>query len=193
VILREEIVGASLIAGHYRYMQIECLYVAERQMQHTTERLSGILLLAALLLLAAGSIVASSQAVDDLEQRIGQAIVLVRQAESAGATSSEIGELVTRLNTALQLNEEAAKLTSPDDAERRAGLLRQADEILATVETGAAQLQSVASQRTFTNRIVTYSIGVIAALAGMIVSAYGFSFWRRYRVKRTFEMRISPK
>jgi len=137
--------------------------------------------------------ITKSQAVDELQPRFGQMIVLVHQTESAGATSNEISELEALLNSALALNEEALKLTAPSDAQKRTQLLAQVDEIFASVEDKAAQIQAVASQRTFTKTVIAYVSGATAAFLGTIGYAYGISFWRRYRVKRTFQMKISPK
>lgn len=134
-----------------------------------------------------------SQAVDNFQPRFGQMIVLVHQSESAGATSNDVVELVTLLNGALELNGEALKLTAPSDAQKRAQLLAQVDEIFASVEDKAAQIQAVASQRTFTKTVVTYISGATAAFLGTIGCAYGISFLRGYRIKRTFQMKISPK
>jgi len=152
-----------------------------------------ILLLTTLLLLVAGSIVAASSAADDLELRRSQTIILVSQGESAGATPSEMGELAALLNKAVELSEEAAMLTSPGDAQQRGDLLRQADEVLTTVGTKAAQLRAAASQRAFTTTVLMHVFGVIVAFVGTVAYAYGISFWRKYRVKRTFQMRISIK
>ena len=162
-------------------------------MPPTRRSLIALPALATLLLLTAHSMTATSQTVDELQPRFGEMIVLVHQAESAGATSSEVAELVTLLNRALEMNGEALKLASPSDAQRRAELLKQVDEVLTSVEAKATQLQAVASQRTFTNTILAYISGVIAAFLGTVAYAYGISFWHRYRVKRTFQMKISPK
>jgi hypothetical protein len=146
-----------------------------------------------LLMLTAHLMASTSQTTDELEPRFGPVIVSVNQAESAGATPGEVAELVTLLNNALELNKEALKLTSTSDAQKRAALSTQVDDILAQVETKAVQLQAVASQRTYTNTVFTYVSGAVAALLATVAYAYGVVFWRRYRIKRTFEMRISPK
>jgi hypothetical protein len=159
----------------------------------TRTDLVAFLALATLLLLTVHPMTTTSQAVDELQPRFGQALVLVQQAESAGATSSEVGELTKLLNSALALNEEALKLTSPSDVQKRAGLLAQVDQILASVEAKAVQLQAVAARRTYTNTVLAYVYGVIAAFLGTIACAYGVFFYRRYRTKRAFQMRISPK
>jgi len=162
-------------------------------MPPTRRSLVAILALAMLLLPAAHSMTVTSQTADQLEPRFGQMLVLVHQAESAGATSSEVAELVALLNRALELNGEALKLTAPTDAQKRADLLAQVDEILTSVEAKAVQIQAAASQRTRTNTLLAYVYGVIAALLGTVAFAYGVAFYRGYRTKRTFQMRISPK
>jgi hypothetical protein len=134
-----------------------------------------------------------SQTAETLQPRFGQTLALVHQAESAGATSSEIGELVALLNKALELNGEAVKLTTPEEAQKRAELLAQVDHILTTVENRAAELTSVASQRSYTNRVLSYVWGAIAAVLGTIVYAFAVSFYREYRIKRTFQMRVTRK
>lgn len=134
-----------------------------------------------------------SQTVETLQPRFGQTLALVHQAESAGATSGEIGELVALLNKALELNGEAVKLTAPEEAQKRAELLAQVDQILTTVENRAAELTSVASQRSYTNRVLSYVWGAIAAVLGTIVYAFTLSFYREYRIKRTFQMRVTRK
>ena len=134
-----------------------------------------------------------SQTIETLEPRFGQTLALVHQAESAGATSTEIGALVALLNKALELNREAAKLSAPDQVQRQAELVAQIDQILMTVENRAADLTALASQRSYTNRVLTYMWGAIAAVLGTILYAFTMSFYRKYRVKRTFQMRVTRK
>jgi hypothetical protein len=134
-----------------------------------------------------------AQPTSDFALRYNQVIVQIHQAELAGATSAEIAELLVLVNNALDLNEQAAKLTSPADAQTRAQLLAQVDVIMNSVETKASQLEILASQRTRANEVVAYSSGVIASLLGTVAFSYGISFWRKYRIKRTFQMRIIPK
>jgi len=134
-----------------------------------------------------------SQTIETLEPRFGQTLALVHQAESAGATSTEIGALVVLLNNALELYGDALKLTAPDEGQRRAELVAQVDQILMTVENRAADLTALASQRSYTNRVLTYMWGAIAAVLGTILYAFTMSFYRKYRVKRTFQMRVTRK
>ena len=145
------------------------------------------------LMLSALFVNVTSQSTGQLQPHFNQAIVQVHKAESAGATPEEVARLVTLLNGALELNEQALALTRPEDAAKRAQLLAQVDEILNSVQSNATQLQAIASQRTFTNNALTYISGGIAALLLTIAYAYGVSFWRKYRVKRTFQMKVIPK
>jgi len=115
----------------------------------------------------------SSQTAD--QPGFSQALIAVRSAEAAGATPSEVAPLVALLNNALQLN----------------GTV-QANQ-LATIQSRAGQLQSLASQRTYTSNLISYVSGGVGALLAAIVCAYFLSFWRRYRVKRAFRMRIYKK
>jgi len=137
--------------------------------------------------------VAVSETTGTLQPGFNQAIVELRDAQSAGATPSELTEPVALLNKALELNREALILSASDEATRRAGLLVQADQILTTVETQAIELTAVSSQRKSMNEFLTYLSGAIAAILGTIVYASAISMHRRYRIKRTFQMRVSRK
>jgi hypothetical protein len=130
---------------------------------------------------------------DEIQPGFNQAITQVRLAESAGATQSEINELLTTLNKALELNEQALKLTSPNDAQRRAELLTQVNVMLDDVQTRASALQTVASQRTRMNTVLAYVYGGVAAAVGTFAYAFLLAFYRRYRIKRTFQMKVTPK
>jgi hypothetical protein len=130
---------------------------------------------------------------DEIQPGFTQAITEVRLAESAGATQSEINELLTTLNKALDLNEQALKLTSPNDAQRRAELLTQVNAMLNDVQTRAGALETVASQRTRTNTLLAYVYGGIAAAVGTFAYAFLLAFYRRYRIKRTFQMKVTAK
>jgi hypothetical protein len=148
---------------------------------------------AILLLLLARPVNVTAQPTSDIQLLYNQAITQVLKAESAGATANEVGELVVLLNKAVDLNDQADKLTIPADAQARAQLLSQVNETLNDAKIKASQLEITASQRTFTNKALAYGSGAIASLLGAIAYSYGISFWRKYRVKRTFQMRIIPK
>ena len=174
-------------------MYAELVPVDETNMRRILRSTIILLLPATLILLAIHSTAVAPQSSDELEPSFNEAVALVHRAESAGATSQEVTKLVKLLNRALELNEEADKLIRPDDEKRRTDLLGQVNEMLGNVQTDATQLEVIASKRTFTNKVIAYTSGGIAALVATIVLEYGMSFWRRYRVKRTFQMRIVPK
>jgi signal transduction histidine kinase len=135
----------------------------------------------------------TAQTSTNLQPGFSNALMAIQQAETAGATASEIAPIMTLLNQAVQLNQQALQLTSPQDAQKRQQLLSQVDQMLTQVDTAAGQLQTVAAQRTQLNTIIAYVSGGVVALVGTVAYAYGLSFWRRYRIKRTFQMRVSPK
>lgn len=161
-------------------------------MPSTSTLLILIIAAAAPLLLAANSVAVMSQS-SELQPHFSRVFAVVRQAEANGATPDELREIVAVLNGALELNEEALKLTQSSEAQRRTRLLVQVDQMLDTVEGKANQLEAVVSQRTLTSKVLAYLSGGIAALLGTLAYAHGTSFWRKYRIKRTFQMRIIPK
>ena len=131
------------------------------------------------------------QPTEELQPRLSSAFDLVRRVEAAGATREEVAGLVLLLNKALRLDEEATKLPASDV--QRAALLAQVDENLAALETEANRLELTASQRTFTNRVVAYVTGGIAAFLATLAYVFTAYVLRKYRIKRTFQMRIFPK
>jgi len=149
------------------------------------------IVLAILLPLTAQTSSSALQPTEELQPRFSSAFALVHRAEAAGATREETADLVLLLNKALQLSEEATRL--PGSEAQRATLLAQVDETLGRVETEATRLEVTASQRTFTNRVVAYVIGSIAAFLATLAYVCTGHVWRKYRIKRTFQMRIFPK
>jgi hypothetical protein len=138
-------------------------------------------------------ILAISQSNGTIEPSFAGGLGAVRQAETAGATPNEIAALVVLLNKALQLNEDALKLNATTDANKRTQLISQVDQILTTVQGQAQHLTTLASQRSRTNKILTYIGGILAAFIGAILFAFIVSFYRAYRITRTFQMRITRK
>jgi len=162
-------------------------------LRHIKGTLGITVALALLALIAVQPLTATSQITATLQPRFGQTLVVLHQAESAGATSSEVAELVALLNRAIELDGEALKLGAPDQAQRRTELLAQVNQILTTVENRATELTVVAYQRSQTNRILTYVWGVIAAIIGTGAYAFAVSSYQKYRIKRTFQMRVTRK
>jgi hypothetical protein len=146
-----------------------------------------------LILIAVHSNTSTYPRAGDIQPEFNQAITQVRWAESAGATQSEIAELVTTLNKALDLNEQASKLTSPNDTQQRANLLGQVRVMLNEVQTNASVLEAMASQRTHTNTMLAYVYGGISAVVGTFAYAALFAFYRRYRIKRAFQTKVTAK
>jgi hypothetical protein len=179
--------------GRYRYMVCNRDYLNESELPRIQSKLAIVAVLAILAMIATEPFAVSSQTVGTLEPRFGQTLVELHQSETAGATSSEVAELVALLNKALELDGEAAKLSTPDQTQKRADLRAQVDQILTTVENRAAELTVVASQRSYTNRVLTYVGGAIAAVLGTIAYAFIAVFYQKYRVKRTFQMRVTRK
>lgn len=147
---------------------------------------------AILLVAAAHLMTAKAQLPVELEPRLSRVFVMVRQAEAAGATQNELSDLVALLNKALEL-QDAINATPSSEQEKRAGLRTQLDQLLTDLENRAVQLQVAASKRTQMNNVLAYVSGGVVAFLGTVAYAYGVSFWRKYRIKRTFQMRISPK
>jgi hypothetical protein len=173
-------------------MLYNCDYLNESQLPHIRTRLviaAAIAILAVTLL----PILAISQSTGTIEPGFAGALAAVRQAETAGATPNEITALVTLLNKALELNGEALKLTGPSDANRRTELVSEVDQILITVQSQAQDLTALASHRSSTSKALTYVSGILAAFVGTILFAFIVSFYRSYRIKRTFQMRITRK
>jgi hypothetical protein len=135
----------------------------------------------------------SSQTLPTLQPGFGQALQAVQNAESAGASPSDIANLVSLLNKALDLNREALMLNGTDDSQTRAYLLAQVNQTLTAVQTQATQLETNSSQKSYMNRMLNFVWGAMAAVVGTVVFAFIISFRKRYRIKRTFHMRISLK
>jgi len=192
-VLRFPVLQLRHASSRYRYILCDRDYLNESQLRRIQNKLAVVGVLVVLALVAIQPLAVTSQTTDSLQLRFGETIAMLHQAESAGATPSEIGALVALLNKALELNGEALKLTAPDEVQRRAELVAQVDQILMTVENRAADLTALASQRSYTNKVLTYVWGAIAAVLGTILYAFTMSFYRKYRIKRTFQMRISRK
>lgn len=127
-----------------------------------------------------------------LEAGLGQAIVAVNNAEAAGATANETAPLVTLLNKALELNQEASSLPT-NQTEQRNAILSSVNQILTNVTNQANDLTTTSVQRTYTSKIVTYVTGLLVAVVGTFAYVLCVELYQRYRIKRTFQMRVRPK
>jgi hypothetical protein len=135
----------------------------------------------------------ASQTTGSLQPGFGPAIEAVHKAESAGATPNEVSPLAAQLNKALELNREALRMSTPDESGKRAELLAQVDQNLTAVKNEADQLAVASAQREYIDKILTYVGGAIAAILGLLIYCITVSFYAKYRVKRTFQMRIRRK
>jgi predicted PurR-regulated permease PerM len=127
-----------------------------------------------------------------LQAGFGKAIVAVNDAEAAGATPNETAPLVALLNEALALNREASSLP-PNQTDQRNALLSSVNQILTNVTNQGNDLTSTSTRRTYTNEILTYVIGLLVAVVGTFVYVLGVEFYQRYRIKRTFQLRVRRK
>lgn len=134
----------------------------------------------------------SAQIYQPLQPSFGQAIVAVNNAEAAGAASNETAPLVTLLNKALELNREASSLPT-NQTEQRDAILSSVNQILRNVTNQANDLTTRSAQRTYANKITTYVSGIVAAAVGTFAYVFGVEFYQRYRIKRTFQMRVRRK
>ena len=134
----------------------------------------------------------SAQINQPLQPSLGQVIVAVNNAEAAGATPNETAPLVAQLNKALELNRQASSLPT-NQTDQRNALLSSVDQILTNVTNQANSLTTRSAQRTYTNKIITYIIGLVVAIVGTFAYVIGGEFYQKYRVKRTFQMRVRPK
>ena len=133
----------------------------------------------------------ASQTVVTLQPGFEQAIIAVHSAETAGAAPNDISGLVSLLNKALEINHEALQSNTP--ADKRAELLAQVNQILATVQNNAAELTSVSREKTYTDRIMAYALGGVVAFLATILYGFAAVFYQRYRIGKTFDMRLKRK
>jgi hypothetical protein len=130
---------------------------------------------------------------NNLQPDVGEALAAIQNAESAGATQSEVSPLVTMLNDALQSRQRALSITMPEGASERIQLFRQINQTLATVQGQADELATVASHRTYMHKLGAYAIAAIAAILGTAGCAFTVACYEKYRIKRVFQMRVRPK
>lgn len=127
-----------------------------------------------------------------LQPDFGQALIAVNNAEAAGATPNETAPLVVLLNKALELNQEASSLPT-NQTDQRNAMLSSVNQILTNVTNQANDLTTSSAQRTYTNKILTYATGLLVAVIGTFAYIFGVELYKRYRIKRTFQMRVRRK
>jgi hypothetical protein len=127
-----------------------------------------------------------------LEASFGQAIVAINNAEAAGATPNETAPLVTLLNKALQLNQEASSLPTNQTQQRNA-ILSSVPQILTNVTNQANDLTATSAQRSYTNKIITGVAGILVAVVGTFAYVLCVELYQRYRIKRAFQLKVKAK
>ena len=158
-------------------------------------RASGWLILGAAILIAAimiSPLYLSAQTSLSQQPSFGQAIAAVTNAETAGATPNETAPLVTLLNRALELNQTASNLPT-NQTEQRNGISSSVNQILTNVTNQANDLTTASAQRTYTYKIITYVSGLVVAVVGTFAYVFGVELYKRYRIKRTFQMKVKAK
>lgn len=153
--------------------------------------LLALLLSGIILSLLAHPMPVASESVET-QSLLNKALQDVQRAESSGASPDEIQGLLAQLNSVLQLQDDLQNVPS-QDTQRRAQLLGQIEGKLNSVDQNAIQIATVASQRTSTNHLIAYSLGVVGAVLGTIAYYCVMLLYRKYRINRTFGMRIIPK
>jgi TolA-binding protein len=118
----------------------------------------------------------------DPQSQLNLVIQDVQKAEAAGANSEEMQGLVVQLNKIIELQNQNSTQNQPE-----------INNALTTIDSEANQIQITASQRTSINHLTTYATGFIGAILATIVSHLTLQFWRKYQIKRTFQMKIIPK
>jgi hypothetical protein len=98
---------------------------------------------------------------------------------------------VQLLDKALDLNREASEPNAT--SQERTTLLSQVDQTLTTVNNQAAELTATAAQRTYYNVVFAYVWGLVVAVLGTFAYLVMISVYREYRIRRTFQMKVTPK
>jgi len=109
------------------------------------------------------------------DQKFKEAFAMVREAEAAGADSTQIKDLVDRLNLALNLTDEA-----------------EATTILDQIKTEASQLRDTASLQSFYNKIFVFAMVPVAALIVTVCIHYVVKR-RQSKVEEIMNMKIIEK
>ena len=115
----------------------------------------------------------------------------VRKAEHEGARPQELKELVNKLNSEIELEDQLNNLTLQESI-RRAQLLTEINSTLMDVDAEAIQLQLTASQRTYVNHMVAYLSGVVGAIAVTIIFHFSLLIREKHRIKRALHSKIVP-
>jgi len=127
---------------------------------------------------------------DEAMKEFGKALVVVREAEAAGAEERTLRRLVEQLNVAVSLIDRAENLQLQGDVD---GATAQAERSIQTsreTASQALQLRDEASQRAYYGRLLTFAMAPIASTLLTIAVHYSWKRWRRSERDRMMGMVI---
>jgi len=113
----------------------------------------------------------------------------VLEAEASGATAQEMTILTAQLNHAIQIQDQLQNVTLPSGKTRE--LVLELNETLVNTDREARDI--IASNREMTAFLLRSTLAAVSALLVTIAYHWSTIIWRKYRIKRTFQMRIVPK
>jgi hypothetical protein len=172
----------------YFYISNSTTKLGDSELLRADHKLAGTiaLLILSLILMSGRSL---AQPTNPSLPGISMALAAVNRAEGAGATTNETLPLVILLNQALELENQASTLPT-NQSEQRTAIMARANQILTNVTNRANNLTTLSAQKTSVNRILTYVVGLIAALLGTLALALVSTFRQKHRIERTFKMRV---
>lgn len=150
-------------------------------------------------LVSAPPILATSEQSDTLreiqnaEQRFREAFAAVREAEAAGAEENQIAVLTERLNTALNLIEQAKQGYAQGNSTNTDEAATQATYLCSQLKGEANQLRDAALTNSRYTKILLFSMVPVAALIVTLCVHYGLKWWRRSEVERVMKMEIKER
>ena len=163
--------------------------IVESELNRVTLRTLAPLFAIFVVLLVAYPVLVTSQS-DNVQ--LSMTLRDLQSAESAGAEPREMQKLIDQMNSIIGLQSQLQNLPVQDTA-RRVQLLGQINATLSSVDSQAIELEAAASQRTYMNHVIAYASGVVGAALVTVAYHFGLILYKRYRIKRTFQMKIIPK
>lgn len=127
--------------------------------------------------------------IQNTEQQFKEAFRAIREAEAAGTEQNQITVLIERLNSALNLIEQAKRGNSTNMDETVA----QAVNICSQLKDEADQLRDAALTSSYYTKILLFIMVPVAALIVTLCVHYGLKRWRRSEVERVMKMEIKEK
>jgi len=135
----------------------------------------------------------TTKEIQNAEQQFKEAFESIREAETAGAGENQIAGLIDRLNSALNLIEQAKRESEQGDITDIDETTAQATYICNQLKNETNQLRDAALTSSYYSKILLYSIVPVAALIVTVCVHYGLRWWRRSEVERIMKMEIREK